>query len=57
MQLFDDNCIPQLTSDASMKGMDILLQLSKNAIEGVSGASWGENRAAWLGGQVANSIS
>jgi multiple sugar transport system substrate-binding protein len=57
MQLFDDNFQPQLTSDASMKGMDILLQLSKNAIEGVSGASWGENRAAWLGGQVATNIS
>jgi len=57
MQLFDDNFQPQLTSDASMKGMDILLQLAKNAIEGVSGASWGENRAAWLGGQVATNIS
>ena len=57
MQLFDDNFAPQLTSDASMKGMDILLQLSKNAIEGVSGASWAENRAAWLGGQVATNIS
>ena len=57
MQLFDDNFQPQLTSDASMKGMDILLQLSKNAIEGVAGASWGENRAAWLGGQVATNIS
>ena len=57
MQLFDDNFQPQLTSDASMKGMDILLALSKNAIEGVAGASWGENRAAWLGGQVATNIS
>ena len=57
MQLFDDNFQPLLTSDASMKGMDILLQLSKNAIEGVSGASWAENRAAWLGGQVATNIS
>ncbi len=57
MQLFDDNFMPMLTSDASMKGIDILLQLSKNAIEGVSGASWAENRAAWLGGQVATNIS
>ena len=40
-----------------MKGMDILLSLSKNAIEGVSGASWAENRAARLGGQVATNIS
>ena len=57
MQLFGDNFQPLLTSDASMQGIEILLQLSKNAIEGVSGAGWGENRAAWLGGQVATNIS
>ncbi len=57
MQLFDENFDPLLTSDASMKGMDTLLALSKNAIEGVAGAGWGENRAAWLGGQVATNIS
>ncbi len=57
MQLFDDNFEPLLTSDASMKGLDTLLALSKNAIEGVAGAGWGENRAAWLGGQVAANIS
>ncbi len=57
MQLFDDNFMPLLTSDASMKGIEIMLALSKNAIEGVSGAGWGENRAAWLGGQVAANIS
>ena len=51
MQLFDDNFEPLLTSDASVKGLETVLALSKNAIEGVSGASWGENRAAWLGGQ------
>ncbi|WP_375452188.1 hypothetical protein [uncultured Devosia sp.] len=37
--------------------MDIILALQKNAIEGVSAAGWGENRAAWLGGQVAANIS
>jgi multiple sugar transport system substrate-binding protein len=57
MQLFDDNFNPLLTSDASIKGLETVLALSKNAIEGVSGASWGENRAAWLGGQVAANIS
>ena len=57
MQLFDENFDPLLTSEASMKGLDTLLALSKNAIEGVAGAGWGENRAAWLGGQVAANIS
>ena len=41
MLLFDDNLQPLLTYNASMKGMDILRQPSKNAIEGVSGASRG----------------
>ena len=57
MQLFDDNFEPLLTSDASLKGLETVLALSKNAIEGASGAGWGENRAAWLGGQVATNIS
>jgi multiple sugar transport system substrate-binding protein len=57
MQLFDDNFEPQLTSGASVKGLETVLALSKNAIEGASGAGWGENRAAWLGGQVAANIS
>ncbi|HBD90247.1 MAG TPA: sugar ABC transporter substrate-binding protein, partial [Gemmobacter sp.] len=57
MQLFDENFNPTLATDAGMKGMDIIQSLVKNAIEGVSGAGWGENRAAWLGGQVAANIS
>ena len=57
MQLFDENFEPQLTSDASMKGMDMLMALSANAIEGIAGAGWAENRAAWLGGQLATNIS
>jgi multiple sugar transport system substrate-binding protein len=57
MTLFDDQWNPTLNSDAGMKGMDILMALSKNAIEGIAGAGWGENRAAWLGGQVAANIS
>lgn len=57
LSLFDSQWNPQLTSDAGMKAMDIIMALQKNAIEGVSGAGWGENRAAWLGGQVAANIS
>jgi multiple sugar transport system substrate-binding protein len=57
MMLFDENWNPTLATDAGMKGMDIFMALSKNAIEGAAGAGWGENRAAWLGGQVATNIS
>ena len=57
MTMFDDQWNPILTSDAAMTGIDTMLALTKNAIEGVSGAGWGENRAAWLGGQVASNIS
>jgi multiple sugar transport system substrate-binding protein len=57
MMLFDDNWEPIFNGDEGMKGMDTLLQLSKNANEGHAGAGWPENRAAWLGGQVATNIS
>ncbi|MFN3497271.1 MAG: extracellular solute-binding protein, partial [Pannonibacter indicus] len=57
MMLFDDKWEPIFNGDAGNKGMDIILALSKNAIEGFAGAGWGENRAAWLGGQVATNIS
>ena len=57
LTLFDDQWNPQLTSDAGMKAMDIIMALQKNAIEGTSGAGWGENRAAWLGGQLAANVS
>jgi multiple sugar transport system substrate-binding protein len=57
LKLFDEQWNPTLNGDAGMKAMDIIMALQKNAIEGVSGAGWGENRAAWLGGQVAANIS
>jgi len=57
MMLFDENWEPIFNGDAGMKGMEILLALSKNANEGMAGAGWPENRAAWLGGQVATNIS
>jgi multiple sugar transport system substrate-binding protein len=57
MMLFDDNWEPIFNGDKGMKGLDIILQLAKNAYEGHAGAGWPENRAAWLGGQVATNIS
>lgn len=57
MMLFDESWNPTLNSEAGKRGMQIVLDLAKNAIEGVSGAGWGENRAAWLGGQVATNVS
>lgn len=57
MMLFDENWEPIFNGDAGMKGMEIILDLAKNANEGHAGAGWPENRAAWLGGQVATNIS
>lgn len=57
MMLFDENWEPTLNSEAGVRGLEMMLALSQNAIEGISGAGWGENRAAWLGGQVATNIS
>jgi multiple sugar transport system substrate-binding protein len=57
MKLFDENWEPTLATDAGMKGMDIIMALAQNAIEGIAGAGWGENRAAWLGGQLASNVS
>ena len=57
MMLFDENWEPIFNGDEGMKGLDIILELAKNANEGHAGAGWPENRAAWLGGQVATNIS
>lgn len=57
LMLFDENWEPTLATDAGVKGLELMLALSQNAIEGISGAGWGENRAAWLGGQVATNVS
>ena len=57
MMLFDENWEPIFNGDAGMAGMDIIMALSKNANEGFAGAGWPENRAAWLGGQLATNIS
>lgn len=57
MMLFDENWEPIFNGDAGIKGLEIILQLSKNANEGHAGAGWPENRAAWMGGQIATNIS
>ena len=57
MMLFDEIWEPIFNGDAGNKGLDIILELAKNANEGHAGAGWPENRAAWLGGQVATNIS
>lgn len=57
MELFDQNWNPVFNGDAGLKGLEMVIALSKNAIEGYAGAGWPENRAAWLGGQVATNIS
>ncbi|MEM9320292.1 MAG: extracellular solute-binding protein [Pseudomonadota bacterium] len=57
MMLFDENWEPIFNGDAGMAGLEIMLQLAGNANEGHAGAGWPENRAAWLGGQVATNVS
>ncbi len=57
MMLFDENWEPIFNGEEGMKGMEIILELAKHANEGHAGAGWPENRAAWLGGQVATNIS
>lgn len=57
MDLFDPDWNPVFNGEAGLKGLEIVLALAKNASEGTVGAGWGENRAAWLGGQVATNVS
>jgi multiple sugar transport system substrate-binding protein len=57
LQLFNDKWEPVFNSDAGMKGLEMIVALSKHAIEGVAAADWPTNRAAWLGGQIACNIS
>jgi multiple sugar transport system substrate-binding protein len=57
MEMFNDKWEPSINSDAGIKGLETILALSKNAIEGVAAADWPTNRAAFLGGQIACNIS
>ena len=57
MMLFNDKWEPTLNSDAGIKGLETILELSKSAIEGVAAADWPTNRGAFLGGQIACNIS
>ena len=57
IDLFNDKWEPVFNSDAGVKALETFLALQKNAVEGVAGCGWGENRAAWLGGQLASNIS
>ena len=57
VMLFDESWEPIFNGDAGMKGMDCILAPPTHANDGHAGAGWPENRAAWLGGQVATSIS
>ncbi len=57
MMLFDDDWEPIFNGEEGLKGLEIILALARNANAGYAGAGWSENRAAWLGGQLATSIS
>ena len=57
MDLFDDSWNPVFNGDAGVKGLETILALSKNSAPGIAGWGWPENRAAWLGGQLASNIS
>ena len=57
MMLFNDKWEPIFNGDAGVKGLETILALSKNAIEGVAAADWPTNRGAFLGGQIACNIS
>lgn len=57
MDLFDADWNPVFNGDAGRQAMEVILKLAEHANEGHAGAGWPENRAAWLGGQVATNIS
>ncbi|RWX67319.1 extracellular solute-binding protein [Mesorhizobium sp. M4B.F.Ca.ET.089.01.1.1] len=57
VDLFNDSWEPVFNSDAGVKALETILALKASSAEGVAGWGWGENRAAWLGGQLAMNIS
>lgn len=57
LDLFDENWEPLFDSEASMKAVELMLELQKSAPSGVTGWGWPENRSAWLGGQTAMNLA
>lgn len=57
MDLFNDKWEPIYNTDAGIKAVEVILELIKSAPAGVAGWGWAENRAAWLGGQLAMNVS
>ena len=57
MDLFNEKWEPAFSSDAGVKALEAILELQKSAPAGIAGWGWSENRAAWLGGQLASNIS
>lgn len=57
MDLFNENWEPVFNAEPGIKALEMILALKANAPAGVAGWGWPENRAAWLGGQLATNIS
>ncbi len=57
LELFDDQWNPTLATDAGVQALETILALQQHAAQGTAGWGWPENRAAWLGGQLAMNIS
>ena len=57
MDLFTPDWEPAFVSDPGIKAIETMLALRDNGAEGMAGWGWGENRAAWLGGQLATNLS
>ncbi|MFO1039585.1 MAG: extracellular solute-binding protein [Geminicoccaceae bacterium] len=57
VDLFNDSWEPVFNNEAGVKALEMILQLKEFAPAGVAGWGWPENRAAWLGGQLATNIS
>jgi multiple sugar transport system substrate-binding protein len=57
MMMFDETWEPIFNDERGIAGIEQILRLAPHADEGFAGAGWPENRAAWLGGQLATNIS
>jgi len=57
MELFNDKWEPAFNAEPGIKALETIMALQKNAPAGIAGWGWAENRAAWLGGQLASNLS